>query len=196
MSKKIEWRDVLGREGEYKVSSDGQIYSIPRKITMRNGTTRMIGGKILSPSRAGYGYWAVQLGAGKRGYIHRLVAKAFLGDMGPGYEVNHKDENKNNNCLENLEWLEKSKNLSYGTRAKRSGAKRNPKAVIAMKDGLVVMTFGSIHEAAKSGFHRANVSRCCHGKALQYKGLEWRFKEKATPGDTTTEDGKAVPQHQ
>lgn len=95
--KEIEWRDVVGFEGLYQVSSDGMI---------RQSNTL----KILSPNYHGWnGNWYVALKLPKDGrrYTvrpHRVVAQAFIPNP-MGYEqVNHKDMNKRNNCVDNLEW--------------------------------------------------------------------------------------------
>lgn len=174
----IEWRDVPGYEGEYKVSSDGQVYSVPRVIVMKNGIRKTIRGRILSPAGAGYGYSAVNLRGAGREYIHRLVAKAFLGDFSPAFEVNHKDENKHNNHVSNLEWVTRRENLDYGTRNEKSrlSGMKYAKQIVAIRDGEICMEFESLHEAGRAGFSRYYISRCCRGKAKQYNGYVWRFK--------------------
>ena len=95
-AKKEEWRDVVGYEGLYKVSNLGNVYSL-------------LSNKILSPSKNHGGYLSVQLSKDNninRKYIHRLVALAFLGDPPEDkQQINHKDENKENNNVSNLEWI-------------------------------------------------------------------------------------------
>ena len=95
-----EWRDIRGYEGLYQVSNLGRVKSIPREKTK---------GGILKPLKDTTGYLSVNLyknGKIKRCKIHRLVANNFL-------EVNHKDGNKLNNNLSNLEYVTRSQNILH-----------------------------------------------------------------------------------
>ena len=106
MSKEV-WRPVVGYEGLYEVSNKGQV----RK---RGGNTL----KQISRS----GYLCVNLANGttvKDCKVHRLVAQAFLPNPHHYPQVNHKDENRNNNSVDNLEWMSSKDNANYGTRNKR-----------------------------------------------------------------------------
>lgn len=101
----IEWADVLGYEGLYSVSTDGQVYTHKYK-------------KILKP-RSKRGYLNVSLSKNKKRKefkIHRLVATAFIPNTNNKEQVNHIDGNKNNNEVTNLEWVTQSENIthSYG----------------------------------------------------------------------------------
>ena len=111
--------------------------------------------------RAGYSTLMLREN-GKRSFVrvHRLVAKAFIPNVNDYPEINHIDENKDNNSVENLEWCTNDYNESYGTRAKRS-AKNHEKSVIrTSKDGDVV-AFDSIKEAAKhTNCGTATIHRC------------------------------------
>ena len=94
------WRDIRGYEGLYQVSNLGRVKSIPRERTK---------GGILKPLKDTTGYLSVNLyknGKIKRYKIHRLVANNFL-------EVNHKDGNKLNNNLSNLEYVTRSQNILH-----------------------------------------------------------------------------------
>jgi hypothetical protein len=97
---KEEWRDVVGYEGWYQVSNMGRVKRIaPGKSTLP--------GHILTPAYNSDGYTYVNLCAGtkkKAGKVHRLVAMAFLGNPPKGSEVNHKNLDKADNRLENLEY--------------------------------------------------------------------------------------------
>jgi hypothetical protein len=104
-----EWRDVVGWEGLYQVSNLGRVAGLRerRDISRR---------RILKPVLKNAGYWQVslQLGPEKKGCtIHRLVACAFLGSPEDRRQVNHKDGDKQNNALENLEWVTCSENMSH-----------------------------------------------------------------------------------
>lgn len=108
-----EWRDVVGWEGMYKVSNCGRIFSLPR----RDKRNRSWGGYYMSFTKNKYGYLTVNLtrdAKQKRYAVHRLVACAFLQNPNNYKEINHKDENKENNNLSNLEWCTRSYNVTYG----------------------------------------------------------------------------------
>ena len=97
-------KDIEGFEGFYAVTDEGQVWSYKKQIYLR-------------PQIVGCGYCQVCLyknGEKHRDYVHRLVAAAFLPNPSGYKEVNHKDEDKTNNRLENLEWCDRSYNMTYG----------------------------------------------------------------------------------
>ncbi len=99
-----EWRDVLGFEGSYQVSSTGLVRSVKR------------GRKNLAPSHSKSGYLQVNLyrdGQPQHFYVHRLVAAAFLGPIPWWAVVNHKDGNKRNNRADNLEFMTLEQNIKH-----------------------------------------------------------------------------------
>lgn len=111
-----EWRPVVGYEGLYEVSSYGRVRSLDRYCY------RLQKGKVLSPAKDRYGYLTVTLncnGKSKTIKIHRLVAQAFLPNPDNLPQVNHKDENKINNIVYNLEWCDAKYNNNFGTRQER-----------------------------------------------------------------------------
>ena len=170
----IEWRDVPGMRGAYSVSSDGRVRSNPHVVVMKNGARKTVSGRELRPGKVGAGYLRVGLLNKNPAYVHSLVARAFLGDPGEGYEVNHKDENKLNNSADNLEWVTHKQNCSYGTRNERSGSPARP--VIAKLDGETVYSFASMMDAERAGFSRHGIRRCCEGEANAYRGLVWEWE--------------------
>lgn len=110
------------------------------------------------------GYESVMLrknGRQRRFYVHRLVAEAFLPNEQSLREVNHRDENKSNNKLENLEWCSHSYNMKYaGGSIRRIKNRRKPVVVI---DRGRPVRFESIARAADwLGVEITTVSRCCH----------------------------------
>ena len=121
MMKEI-WKDVVGYEGVYKISNNGYIYSVPR-----NGTK----GGLLKISLDKYGYCRVSLHDKnhhtKFVQIHRLVAEAFIPNPENKPTVNHKDGNKQNNNVENLEWATYSEQLNHCFRNKLRKGKCNIK---------------------------------------------------------------------
>lgn len=117
-----EWRPVVGYEGLYEVSNTGQVRSVGRYYVNSLGKRFFLKGKILSLSDNGRGYLRTNLTKDKKTtakYIHRLVAEAFILNVDGLPAVNHKDEDKTNNSVENLEWCDNKYNDNYGTRNKR-----------------------------------------------------------------------------
>lgn len=113
------WRPVVGYEGLYEVSNTGLIRSLDRFVGNRN----RIKGKILSIQIEKGGYCSVALskyGKMKRYKIHRLVAQAFIPNPEGLPQVNHKDEDKTNNSVDNLEWCSSKYNINYGSRLYKS----------------------------------------------------------------------------
>ena len=121
-----EWRNVVGYEGLYEVSSTGRVKSVQRKANKKYGE-RTVPECMMKPQKALNGYRKVVLCSkiGKKShYIHRLVAEAFLPNPNNYTDVNHKDEDKTNNRLENVEWCSRLYNCNYGTRNERVSEKR------------------------------------------------------------------------
>ena len=121
------WRDVVGYEGKYEVSDKGNIRSVKRTITRSNGHKFWIKSTIRRTSIHCSGYEIVSLSndcKSKTKRVHRLVAEAFLSNKDNKKCVNHKDGNKLNNKLENLEWVTHSENLNhaYENELRKNGA--------------------------------------------------------------------------
>ena len=117
------WKPVKGFEGYYEVSDLGRVRSIDRVVvdTVRN-CERLLKGKILIQRDNGNGYKGVQFCKEHKlcnKYVHRLVAEAFIPNKDNLPQVNHKDEDKSNNRVDNLEWCSQLYNNLYGSRMER-----------------------------------------------------------------------------
>lgn len=177
-----EWRDIAGLEGCYQVSNIGRVKSLTRTILVKlsNGKVypRSLTGRILRQKRDKDGYLFVCLGKSATRKVHRLVAESFIPN--PNYlpVINHKDENKANNFVANLEWCTIDYNNHYGTCREKS-AKAHQKAVIQLdKNGDVISWYSSLLEAEKAlGINGAStmISRCCKGKIKQAYGFKWEY---------------------
>ena len=159
------WKTVAGFHGKYFASSIGRVKN-------KNG---LIIRQRIQKKRGGYA--VVDLWDNSKRYckrVHRLVAEAFLCNPNHYKEVNHKDENSSNNCVENLEWCSSKYNCNYGSRIRRIGKKLS-KPVAQIKDGKVVAVWESIRAAHKAGYTRDSIFKCCNGKYKQHKGFQWKY---------------------
>lgn len=119
-----EWKDIKGYKGLYQVSNEGRVKSLYREWACRNGGKRSHDEMLLSQANGTKGYKLVHLckdGGDKTFKVHRLVAEAFLPESPDNLpQINHKDECKSNNSIENLEWCTNEYNNRYGTRILKS----------------------------------------------------------------------------
>lgn len=120
------WKDIVGYEGFYQVSNLGRVKSLDRyiEVTNKRGTSyrRPIKGKLLSLNSADDDYISVALNKDNTSVfysVHRLVAQAFIPNPDNLPMINHKDESRTNNCVDNLEWCTAKYNSNYGTRCER-----------------------------------------------------------------------------
>ncbi len=106
----MEWRKIEGFE--YEVSDEGQVRSLDRIIIRRGVEARLVG-KELKFRKHRNGYRCISLAGGAQRTVHSLVAAAFIGPRPCGYDINHKDGDKTNNQLENLEYVTRSSNMRH-----------------------------------------------------------------------------------
>ncbi len=165
-----EWKDIVGYEGLYQVSNLGRVKSL------NYGRTRTA--KVLVNKRIGHGYYGVNLylspGHPVTHSIHRLVALAYLPNPQGLPQVNHLDEDKSNNDVDNLEWCTSKRNVNYGTCLQRA-AKSKQKPVAQIKDGKIIRVWQSGVEAGQHGFIPTKIAQCCQGKRNSHLGYEWRY---------------------
>lgn len=98
------WKPVVGYEGRYEVSSLGRIKALARNIHYKDGRVGSLEERLLKGTLTKTGYFIVSFDSKKKKFIHQVVAEAFLGVPEYKLTVNHKDGNKTNNTLENIEW--------------------------------------------------------------------------------------------
>lgn len=180
------WRDIEGYYGYYQVSNFGNVRSLDRYLVF-NGTISLRKGKVLTQHTEKKGYKVVTLSKDNKQKVykvHRLVAEAFIQNPDNLPQVNHKDEDKTNNCVYNLEFCTQKYNLNYGTRTERMIQSRNgttkPKSVLQFtKNGEFIKEYPSTCEASRqTGINQSNISACCRGhKRYRHAGgFIWKFK--------------------
>lgn len=111
------WKPIVGYEGHYEVSNLGNVRSLDKSVCSKNGSKAIKKGKIRSLKITKYGYKEVNLSKGnevKSKRVNRLVAEAFLPNPNNLPCVNHKNEDKLDNRVENLEWCDVQYNTRYG----------------------------------------------------------------------------------
>ena len=173
------WLPIEGYEEFYEVSNLGRVRSLERTVIKKNGVKRKVSGKILKP-RVTRGYLIVELcknGIRRYFLIHRLVATAFIPNPDKKLCVNHLDENKQNNSVENLEWCTVQENNNYGTRTKRSSEKHK-KAVLCVELNQI---FPSLTDAAKQlCLSVGNISHVLAGRYKTTGGYHFEYAETKT----------------
>lgn len=167
--------DIKGYEDKYAITSCGKVWSYKTK-------------RFLSTHKNSKGYERVYLckdNGGKCLAIHKLVAMAYIPNPNNLPQINHKDENKQNNSVNNLEWCTNNYNSNYGTRNKRM-AKAKRKKVLCIELNRI---FDSEKQAEKElGIGVSRISECCSGKNKTAGGYHWSYADKNSK--EITEDGE------
>lgn len=181
------WKDVVGYEGLYRVSTEGRVMALPRKTRCRSGGFRTTSKRILKQAKNNFGYCLVNLHKGPKQRsekVHRLVGLAFIPNPCNYKEINHKDENPSNNSIDNLEWCDHLYNSRYGNRGAKLSAANTNNPIVSLKviqysrKGEKLQEFPSINEASrKTGVHCGSICWACMGKLLSAGGYIWKYKK-------------------
>lgn len=163
------WKDIKNFEGLYQISNYGRVKSLPKKRNSKFNNKEI----ILKQFKNTNGYFQIDLwknNKGKHILVHKLVAQTFLKNPNHYPFVNHKDENKLNNCVNNLEWCNAKYNCNYGTRNLRLS-----KPVFCIE---LNKKYKSIKKASEElSIQQAHISGCCKMKK-HYKtagGYHWQY---------------------
>ncbi|MCT4402561.1 NUMOD4 domain-containing protein [Leuconostoc suionicum] len=183
------WKDIIGYEGLYQVSTLGRVKSVEKtRAYINRGKKRNFHRKerILKLANGRGDYKLITLSKNdnsKTFRVHRLVAQAFIPNPENKPQVNHIDEDKSNNSLNNLEWVSSYENMHWGSCLEKTLSKKNYKAeaikrmvpVIAIKNNKEQF-FDSIKSASEElGLYRSAISQCLSGKQHTTGGYSFRY---------------------
>lgn len=176
------WKDIEGYEGKYQISNLGNVKSIFRvvKSGVKHTTTRIYEEKIMKQSLNRKGYCIISLYSNnglKNNIVHRLVANAFIPNPHNLPQVNHKDENKLNNTVENLEWCDAKYNNNYGSRNLKHSKSKSEKIIQKDLNGKFIKEWESATEVERQlGYDASSIRKCCLNKAKTAYKFLWERK--------------------
>lgn len=167
------WKEIKEYEGLYQVSNMGRVKSLRKNIILKKSITYR-------------GYEKVNLSVNnihKDYSVHRLVANAFIPNPDNLPQVNHKDENKTNNCVNNLEWCTQKYNINYGTGTRRcqlanTNGKCSKPVLQYTLEGIFIKEWKSTKDVQRNlGFAQSNIVAVCNGKRKTAYGYLWKYKK-------------------
>ena len=155
------WEDIPNYEGLYKINSKGDVLNIKRNRLMKK-----------AKDKDGYEILSLTKNSQRKQYkIHRLVAETYIPNPNNYLYINHINEIKGDNRVENLEWCSASYNNLYGNRMK----KIKKRVGRYDKHGNLLEIFDSVREAKDKYY--GYISGCCKGKVKSVKGFVWKYIE-------------------
>lgn len=175
-----EWKDVVGLEGLYRISSEGRCVALERRVRVRGNITRIMQEHEIKPCVCTNGYLEYQFTVDGIKYIrlaHRVVAQAFIPNPNQWPEVNHKDENITNNSVDNLEWCTSKYNANFGHRNEKCYPYKQCKRVRQYSlSGEFIKEWGCMGDAGRStGITATQIARVCKGRQKQSGGYRWEY---------------------
>ena len=158
---------IIENYPNYTISDRGEIVNTNTNKELK-GYIRKDGYVIISLSKGGKKY---------KCYLHRLVAETFIPNPDNLPQVNHKDEDKTNNCVSNLEWITPKDNCNYGTRNERQGLGHSKPIEQYDLEGNFIKEWDSAAQVERDlGFNHQNISKCCLGQQKTAYNYKWKFK--------------------
>lgn len=175
------WKDIKDYEGYYQVSNLGRVKSL-KKFNCTNKVYKNIGyyrnEKYLKLIKNNNGYYQVSLSKNSKSkihFVHKLVAEAFLENKNNYLYVNHKDENKLNNNVNNLEWCSQKYNCNYGTRNDRIANKLKIKVLQYDMNGNFIKEWKSATDVEKElKINRMHIGSCINNNRKTAGGFIWK----------------------
>ena len=170
------WVNILDYEGMYQISNLGNIRSLDRYVDGKWHKMK-IKGKILTLVKEKDGYYVANLyknNTTKQFRVHRLVAQAFIPNPDNLPEINHKNEIKTDNRVENLEWCTTKYNCNYGNRNQKIRKKVNQYDL----EGNFIKTWDSIIQIERElNIYHSRIIEVCKGKRVKIGGYVWRYAD-------------------
>lgn len=160
------WKDVIGFDGLYQVSSHGNIRNAKNKQCLKQ-----------SKQRNGYLYVTLRKNGNQyHSLMHRIVALSFIENETGHAEINHINEDKEDNRVSNLEWCDHRYNINYGTGHLRSAQKQGRKVRQLTLDGEIIKEYSSVREAARiMNRNHKDIYNVCNGYRKSSCGFKWEY---------------------